>query len=68
MTQIIVPLAGPDAYDPDIKALREVDGIPMISKVLGQRPWIEHFDQTEDQLTFVVRVAGSDSEKLVLAP
>lgn len=64
MTQIIVPLAGPDAYDPDIKALREIDGQPMISRVLGQRSWIEHFDEAEDQLTFVMRSNDGPAHEL----
>lgn len=55
MTQIIIPLAGPDTYQPDIKPLRKVEGKMMIRHVLDQRPWIANFDETRDQLIFVLR-------------
>ena len=54
MTQIIVPLAGPDFVDAkgQVKAEHVVDGKPLLRRALDSRPWAN--DVTPDKYVFIM--------------
>ncbi len=55
--QIVVPLAGPDfeRSDGTVKALLDVDGVPLLRRALESRPWWRDGSCAPDGLTFVLR-------------
>lgn len=53
----VVPLAGPDVVHPQhgIKALMDVDGLPLVEAALTSRPWWRQGALRPDGLVFVLR-------------
>jgi hypothetical protein len=62
---IIVPLAGPDAYDEAgcPRALEETDRGPALGSVLGRRPWTPS-QSGSDEAVFVIRDHPTGAAKL----